>query len=394
MKTTRSTILRCLVFLACLLAAAPGIAQLDAGPDDTVSKGVPVTLTARYGLIGEGVTVSDDGVEGPFPIGFSFSFFGDVYTEFYIGANGWISFSPNPNAAGTREAFALPSPADYNPKNCILGPFQDLNPLQAGSPYIFYKTLGEAPARKLVVMWCQTPMFQCQDSTVTFQIILFEGSGHIENHILSKPACDEWLSNKATLGIQNATGYKGYAVPGYNATSWSAHEMAWGYTPSSADSFLIAPVAYALQPIVPGEKITYAWFCDGQQIASDASVTVAPNATTTYVARCTLCAGEVFYDTVTVFVIPYIPNAFTPNGDNLNDNFRMTGIPEENITRFNLQVFDRWGEAVFSTGDIATGWDGTFIGHPAPEGVYVWVMFYETGDKRKVTNKGTVLLVR
>ena len=70
--------------------------------------GVPVTLTAIYGMIGDGVTISDDGVEGPFPIGFSFPFFGNNYTEFYIGANGWISFSPNPNAAGTREAFPVP----------------------------------------------------------------------------------------------------------------------------------------------------------------------------------------------------------------------------------------------------------------------------------------------
>jgi len=170
-----------------------------------INAGIPVTLKATYGLIGSGVTISDDGVEGPFPIGFPFSFFGDIYTEFYIGANGWISFLPNPNAAGTRQAFAVPNAADYNPKACILGPFQDLNPIISGSPYIFYRTTGDTLHHRLVVMWCQTPMYSCMDSVVTFQIILNEGPNTIENQILSKPSCD-WLSNLATLGVQNATG--------------------------------------------------------------------------------------------------------------------------------------------------------------------------------------------
>jgi len=176
-------------------------AQLDAGRDDTINPGVPVTLTATYGLIGNGITISEDGVEGPFPIGFTFSFFGEKYTSFYVGANGWISFVPNVNSKGIREAFALPSAADYNPKACILGPFQDLNPLSAGSPYIFYKTIGDSAERKLLVMWCQTPMYFCESTPVTFQIILNEKNNVVENHIYEKPACPDWLGNKATLGI-------------------------------------------------------------------------------------------------------------------------------------------------------------------------------------------------
>jgi len=385
--------------------SSPVFAQLNAGVNDTINPGVPVTLTATYGLIGTGVTLSEDGVEGPFPIGFEFSFFGEKYTKFYIGANGWISFVPNPNAAGIREAFAVPSPADFNPKACILGPFQDLNPLQAGSPYIFYQTVGKQPDRKLVVMWCECPMYSCESTPVTFQIILNETTNIIENHIYSKPACPNWLGNKATQGIQNATGFIGFAVPGNsgvpipsrNGTSWSISPdkpEAWKYTPTSVDSFYIDTLKYHLIPVTPGEKITYRWFQGSDLIAEAQSIVVTPNETTTYVAWVQVCNGEIFTDTVTIFVIPYIPNAFTPNGDGLNDKFFIVGLPPENITHFNLQIFNRWGQMIFSTNSILEGWDGTLKGELCPNDVYTWVIYYEDNKKIKTSNKGTVTLIR
>jgi len=383
------------VLIAFLLCASSTLfAQLDAGPNDTVTQGIPVTLTASYGLIGEGVTTSEDGVEGPFPIGFSFSFFGNIYSQFYIGANGWISFSPNVNARGVDDIFAIPNSSDYYAKNAIFGPLQDLNPIQAGSPYIFYKTLGEDPERRLVVMWCQTPFYECHDSLMTFQIVLNEGSNTIENHLMNKPSCPTWHGNAATQGVQNETGFIGYAVPGRNATSWTAQFEGWMYIPSSVDSFQITQIPYELQPITPGEKIIYRWYQGSEQIASGASLVVTPSETTTYYLRATLCNGEEFTDSVTVFVIPYVPNAFTPNGDGLNDTFRMVGLPPENITEFNLQIFNRWGEIVFSTRDIEMGWDGTFNGAECPAGVYVWALFYRENDRHTVTNKGTVMVVR
>lgn len=369
-------------------------AQLDAGPDDTINPGVPVTLTATYGEIANSLMIDDDGVEGPFPIGFSFSFFGSVYTEFYIGANGWISFSPNVNASGTRQAFAVPSAADYNPRNCILGPFQDMNPLQAGSPYLFYLTVGNAPDRKLVVMWCQVPMYWCVTSYATFQIVLNEGSNTIENHIADKPPCLDWLDNLATLGVQNSTGFVGYAVPGRNASSWEATEEGWQYTPTSVDSFQIASIPFRLEPIVPGDKIDWAWFQGSEQISDQQSITVTPKETTVYLVEVTLCNGQQFTDTVTVTVLPNIPDAFSPNGDGLNDKFRIIGIPPENITRFNLEIYDRWGQLIFHSTNILDSWDGFYKGEICPAGVYPWVMYWEDDKKIRKTNKGTVTLVR
>jgi gliding motility-associated-like protein len=371
-------------------------AQLDAGPNDTINSGVAVTLTATYGEIATGIVTSDDGVEGPFPIGFTLSFYGTIFNEFYIGANGWISFAPNPNSKGIRELL-IPSSLFSSPKSCICGPFVDLNPIQAGSPYIFYLTIGQAPSRKLVVMWCQVPLFGCEDTKIaTFQIVLNEGSNTIENHIFTKPYCDNpSVIKEATLGVQNSTGLFGTTVPGRNHTIWEVTTPeAWKYTPTSIDSFQVSSIPFHLEPIVPGEKISYTWYTGSDYLAEGQSVTVAPKETTQYKVIATLCSGEKFTDSLTVFVIPNIPNAFSPNGDGINDKFNIVGIPPENITRFNIEIYDRWGQMVFHSDDIQDSWDGKRDGMPCPVGVYAWVMYWEDNNKTKITNKGTITLVR
>ena len=55
----------------------------------------------------------------------------------------------------------------------------------------------------------------------------------------------------------------------------------------------------------------------------------------------------------------YIPSAFTPNGDGVNDFF---GVKAEGIKSFNLQIFNRWGEVVFESESITNLWDGSFKG--------------------------------
>jgi gliding motility-associated-like protein len=69
--------------------------------------------------------------------------------------------------------------------------------------------------------------------------------------------------------------------------------------------------------------------------------------------------------------VMYVPNAFTPNGDGLNDIFQAKGYY---IEKFNMDIFDRWGEIIFKTDDINKGWDGTVRGGSkiAENCVYVW----------------------
>jgi len=75
-------------------------------------------------------------------------------------------------------------------------------------------------------------------------------------------------------------------------------------------------------------------------------------------------------DRITLF----IPNAFTPNADGLNDEFLAFG---QNITDFECFIYNRWGEEVFHSTDIQSGWNGFNNQQPAPEGVYSWILWYK-----------------
>jgi gliding motility-associated-like protein len=89
----------------------------------------------------------------------------------------------------------------------------------------------------------------------------------------------------------------------------------------------------------------------------------------------------------------YIPSAFTPNNDGLNDIFRVSF--GENITKFRLQVYNRWGGIVFQTNDIHKGWDGKINGLLQSNGVYVWLIIYKTvTDSKEQMMRGTVTLIR
>jgi gliding motility-associated-like protein len=88
----------------------------------------------------------------------------------------------------------------------------------------------------------------------------------------------------------------------------------------------------------------------------------------------------------------YIPSAFTPNGDGLNDSF---GAKSENIERFKMQIYNRWGELMFESDDIEQWWDGTFRGEKIKTTeVFVYqVKALGKNDKSLIEEKGTVTLI-
>lgn len=90
-----------------------------------------------------------------------------------------------------------------------------------------------------------------------------------------------------------------------------------------------------------------------------------------------------------------IPNAFSPNGDGLNDYFLPRQLLSKNLTKFHMQVFDRWGQIIFETNSVnGRGWDGKFNEKPQPQGVYVYLIEAEIDSKQHEEYKGNVTLVR
>ncbi|HLO79528.1 MAG TPA: gliding motility-associated C-terminal domain-containing protein, partial [Chitinophagaceae bacterium] len=88
----------------------------------------------------------------------------------------------------------------------------------------------------------------------------------------------------------------------------------------------------------------------------------------------------------------YMPNAFTPNGDGLNDIFRVKDPGF--IATMDLRVYNHFGELIFRTTDPRKGWDGSYKGQQQPNGNYVWQISITTADGEKDYKKGTVLLTR
>ncbi|MFT6745780.1 MAG: gliding motility-associated-like protein [Glaciecola sp.] len=88
----------------------------------------------------------------------------------------------------------------------------------------------------------------------------------------------------------------------------------------------------------------------------------------------------------------YIPNAFTPGGGGLNDVFYAYS---HKIKDFHMDIFNRWGEIIFTSDNISQGWDGTFNGNDVQIDVYVWKIRYVKVHSTRVTERvGTVTLVR
>jgi gliding motility-associated-like protein len=87
-----------------------------------------------------------------------------------------------------------------------------------------------------------------------------------------------------------------------------------------------------------------------------------------------------------------IPNAFTPNNDNINDFFRLKNASF--IARFEMKIFNRWGQMVFSSTDASPGWNGKQNSLLSPEGNYNWVIVYTDRQGNTETKYGSVLLIR
>ena len=89
----------------------------------------------------------------------------------------------------------------------------------------------------------------------------------------------------------------------------------------------------------------------------------------------------------------HMPNAFTPNGDGINETFRP--LHPCKMSDFRLDIFNRYGQLIFATKKPTLGWDGRIRGMPADMGTYVWMATYINSDTKKLTNaKGTVVLIR
>ena len=104
--------------------------------------------------------------------------------------------------------------------------------------------------------------------------------------------------------------------------------------------------------------------------------------------------GSVSYSNLRTFQARsrlFVPDAFSPNGDGINDRFEVKGETLPGTIR--LIIYNRWGEVLFSAED-QEGWDGTARGQPAPSGLYTYRIELNEQGGPPTVKRGTVLLIR
>lgn len=87
----------------------------------------------------------------------------------------------------------------------------------------------------------------------------------------------------------------------------------------------------------------------------------------------------------------FTPNIFSPNGDGINDEFKVTIT---NIREYHIRIFNRWGQQLFESNDIARNWDGTYKGQPVPYGVFYYDIKAFGNNGKKISRGGYITLVR
>ena len=160
------------------------------------------------------------------------------------------------------------------------------------------------------------------------------------------------------------------------------------------DAIIIAGDVYTMQ--ASGSAGTYLWT---PSTALNNAALLNPNAnpttTTTYSLRVTTPQGCVANDDMLLTVVPYCikpMNAFTPNGDGINDRWLITN--GNCLANAQVQVFNRYGAKVYEDKNYRNTWDGTYKGSPLPDGTYYYVITFRLINNKVENRTGNVTILR
>lgn len=268
----------------------------------TLTSGLPLAEISGTGIPITGL--ADDNFAGPFNIGFNFSFFGTAQTQFYVGSNGYITFG-----SGSSVFTAWTIPTTDAPNNVIAFAATDQN-CSIGTPNINYFVSGTAPNRILVINFENVAHYYNNANITNVQIQLFETSNKIEIHNTNNASGGSFR----TIGIENGDGTQGLSDIALNNTntiniqnetiriSPACNVNTPNITSNLTGTCSISGTAVQLTASNCNGTLSWANFTTNSN-----SVVVAPIATTTYSATCSLgsCTPQTGFITITVC---------TPNG--------------------------------------------------------------------------------
>jgi gliding motility-associated-like protein len=241
----------------------------------------------------------------------------------------------------------------------------------------------------------------CGGSPVTFTATPVNGG--------STPAY-QWQVNGQDAGTNSAAFTSSTLADGDNITCLMTSSMACSI-PTTATSNTIAMAINALPVVSAGGNkaitigsgtvlnatatgnITDITWSPGAGLSNSKILNpiASPSTTTTYTITVQNADGCTASDTATVTVIYSItvPNAFTPNGDGINDSWNIKYL--DTYTNCKVQIFNRWGQLLYSSIGYTIPWDGTYKGSAVPNGTYYYIINL---DKSSKPLSGFVTVVR
>lgn len=166
------------------------------------------------------------------------------------------------------------------------------------------------------------------------------------------------------------------------------------FTPTPDSGFAPMRVNFLNESV---NAITYQWFFGrGFPLSTEPSPSIVISDPGDYTVRLIAiaeggCADTAFYSIFADKVTLYVPNAFSPNGDEANEFF---GLGYFGIRSLTVSIYSRWGMKIYESDDKNFRWDGTYLGKDVPEGVYVWVVEGLGENGLTYRQNGTVTLIR
>jgi cysteine-rich repeat protein len=142
-----------------------------------ISTDAPAAEFTDISSSGTRLTLTDDAVSAPIPLGFTFFFFGRPQTQVAVSANGFLTFADVPPASSGCLCQPTDLPDARTPNGLVAGLWKDLNPGFGGA--VYYQTVGFAPSRQFIVEFSAVPDFLNAAVLSTFEIVLSESSNEI-----------------------------------------------------------------------------------------------------------------------------------------------------------------------------------------------------------------------
>jgi len=165
----------------------------------------------------------------------------------------------------------------------------------------------------------------------------------------------------------------------------------------------------SLQPIVNYENTStgasgYVWdFGDGSGSSSTVNPThtfpaeTAGSFTVTLIATSPIGCVDTAYGSVRVeeVLIYYVPNSFTPDGDDYNETFKPVFTDGYDPFSFSMFIYNRWGEVIWESHDASVGWNGMYGGYKVQDGTYTWKIEFKTSmNDERIMDIGHVNIIR